>query len=164
MTLRLIEKCRAFLRERKGVSSVEFAVLAPITFLVLAVALESMRLSIAYTLIDHAVFIGIYDAKLYRGVNAEKYVKDQLEEWRFGLYDPKDIKLTFTNAASMAEVQKAGTAGAGAPGASVHLRVEMELGILKDVLPESSAMKGSRELNIYYMNESGESSSGDENA
>lgn len=146
-------RLRSFSRDRRGISTIEFALIAPIAFLVLAISLEAMRLSIAYTLIDHAVFLGVHEAKLNRGVNAEKSVTDQLENWKFGVYDPKEVKLTFTSAPSMADVQNAGTAGPGTGGMAVHLRVEAELGILRDVLDENNPMKGSREMNIYYMNE-----------
>ena len=42
----------AFLRSRLGAAGVEFALLLPMAAFVLAVALESARLSIAYALIE----------------------------------------------------------------------------------------------------------------
>ena len=44
----------AFLRSRLGAAGVEFALLLPMAAFVLAVALESARLSIAYALIERA--------------------------------------------------------------------------------------------------------------
>ena len=52
----------AFLRSRLGAAGVEFALLLPMAAFVLAVALESARLSIAYALIERAVEEGIHEA------------------------------------------------------------------------------------------------------
>ena len=91
----------AFLRSRLGAAGVEFALLLPMAAFVLAVALESARLSIAYALIERAVEEGIHEAKLNRGAEAETLVKAALEKWRFGVFDPSDLKLTFTSSSSM---------------------------------------------------------------
>ena len=69
----------AFLRSRLGAAGVEFALLLPMAAFVLAVALESARLSIAYALIERAVEEGIHEAKLNRGAEAETLVKAALE-------------------------------------------------------------------------------------
>ena len=81
----------AFLRSRLGAAGVEFALLLPMAAFVLAVALESARLSIAYALIERAVEEGIHEAKLNRGAEAETLVKAALEKWRFGVFDPSDL-------------------------------------------------------------------------
>lgn len=80
-----------FLRSRLGAAGVEFALLLPMAAFVLAVALESARLSIAYALIERAVEEGIHEAKLNRGAEAETLVKAALEKWRFGVFDPSDL-------------------------------------------------------------------------
>lgn len=69
----------AFLRSRLGAAGVEFALLLPMAAFVLAVALESARLSIAYALIERAVEEGIHEVKLNRGAEAETLVKAALE-------------------------------------------------------------------------------------
>lgn len=69
----------SFLRSRLGAAGVEFALLLPMAAFVLAVALESARLSIAYALIERAVEEGIHEAKLNRGAEAETLVKAALE-------------------------------------------------------------------------------------
>ena len=94
----------AFLRSRLGAAGVEFALLLPMAAFVLAVALESARLSIAYALIERAVEEGIHEAKLNRGAEAETLVKAALEKWRFGVFDPSDLKLTFTSSSSMIDL------------------------------------------------------------
>ena len=139
----------AFLRSRLGAAGVEFALLLPMAAFVLAVALESARLSIAYALIERAVEEGIHEAKLNRGAEAETLVKAALEKWRFGVFDPSDLKLTFTSSSSMIDANP----GAGTGGDSVHLKVDARLGVLEKVLPEGNPMKGKVEIHFFYINE-----------
>lgn len=106
----------AFLRSRLGAAGVEFALLLPMAAFVLAVALESARLSIAYALIERAVEEGIHEAKLNRGAEAETLVKAALEKWRFGVFDPSDLKLTFTSSSSMIDLLAGANPGAGTGG------------------------------------------------
>ena len=135
----------AFLRSRLGAAGVEFALLLPMAAFVLAVALESARLSIAYAL--------IHEAKLNRGAEAETLVKAALEKWRFGVFDPSDLKLTFTSSSSMIDLLAGANPGAGTGGDSVHLKVDARLGILEKVLPEGNPMKGKVEIHFFYINE-----------
>lgn len=142
-----------FWRRQAGIASIEFAILAPMVFLVLAIALESSRLCIAYALIDRAVSEGIQQAKLHRGANAQLYLTQALEKWRFGVFNPKDIKLTLTSSPTMSTIMTAAVAGGGNAGDSVHLKVEAKLGVLEKILPEDNPMKGDVEQNYYYINE-----------
>ena len=142
----------AFLRSRLGAAGVEFALLLPMAAFVLAVALESARLSIAYALIERAVEEGIHEAKLNRGAEAETLVKAALEKWRFGVFDPSDLKLTFTSSSSMIDLLAGANPGAGTGGDSVHLKVDARLGVLEKVLPEGNPMKGKVEIHFFYIN------------
>lgn len=137
----------AFLRSRLGAAGVEFALLLPMAAFVLAVALESARLSIAYALIERAVEEGIHEAE------AETLVKAALEKWRFGVFDPSDLKLTFTSSSSMIDLLAGANPGAGTGGDSVHLKVDARLGVLEKVLPEGNPMKGKVEIHFFYINE-----------
>lgn len=139
-----------FLRVTRGVVQVEFALLAPIALFVLAIALESARLCVAYALIERALEEGVHAAKLERGRNAEALVTQALEKWRFGVFNPSDLKVTLTSASSMALLLNGGSAGAGVGGDSVHLKVEAKLGILEKVLPEGNPMKGDVEMHLFY--------------
>ena len=143
----------AFLRSRLGAAGVEFALLLPMAAFVLAVALESARLSIAYALIERPVEEGIHEAKLNRGAEAETLVKAALEKWRFGVFDPSDLKLTFTSSSSMIDLLAGANPGAGTGGDSVHLKVDARLGVLEKVLPEGNPMKGKVEIHFFYINE-----------
>lgn len=143
----------SFWRRQAGIASIEFAILAPMVFFVLAIALESSRLCIAYALINRAMSEGIEQAKLHRGVNAQLYLTQALEKWRFGVFNPKDIKLTLTSSPTMSTIMTAAVAGGGGAGDSVHLKMEAKLGVLEKVLPEDNPMKGDVEQNYYYINE-----------
>lgn len=149
----LLQRGMRFCRGRRAVASIEFALLAPMVFFVLAVALEASRLTIAYALIDHAVESGIHEAKLYRGQDAAQRVVNALKDWRFGVFDPSAIDLTFTSAASMSEILTGAAAGAGSAGQTVHLEVKAHLGILEKVLPQGNPMKGDVQMHYFYINE-----------
>ena len=107
----------------------------------------------AYALIERAVEEGIHEAKLNRGAEAETLVKAALEKWRFGVFDPSDLKLTFTSSSSMIDLLAGANPGAGTGGDSVHLKVDARLGILEKVLPEGNPMKGKVEIHFFYINE-----------
>lgn len=153
MTRSLFSRAVRFWRQRHGVASIEFALLAPMVLFVLAIALEASRLTIAYALIDHAVETGITQAKLHQGQDAQARIEQELKNWRFGVFDPNDISLTFTNAASMADILTGAASGAGIAGSSVHLQVKARLGVLEKVLPEGNPMKGNVEMHYFYINE-----------
>ncbi|MDO4937213.1 MAG: TadE/TadG family type IV pilus assembly protein [Sutterellaceae bacterium] len=140
------------LSDRRGAVVVETALLAPLFLLFVGVLLETARISIAYSVIDNALFLGTMQAKVERGVNAEALIRKKLEESENALFSAKDIELTITSSDSIKEISNgAGQTGGGRGNALVHVKAEMELSVLKGFLPKS--MQAKRSIDFFYINE-----------
>lgn len=138
--------------ESRAAITVETALIAPIFILFLGLLLETARLSIAYSVIDNALFSGTMQAKAERGVNAQTLIRQKLEDAQNGLFSAEDIKLTVTYSDSLKNLANgAGQSGGGRGNALVHVKADIDLSLLKGFMPK--ALQAHRTVDFFYINE-----------
>lgn len=138
--------------DRRASVTVETALIAPLFLLFVGILLETARLSIAYSVIDNALFLGTMQAKVERGISAETLIRKKLKDSENALFSAEDIDLTVTHSDSLKELSNgAGQAGGGRGSALVHVKAQMSLSVLKGFLPKD--MQAKRSVDFFYINE-----------
>jgi hypothetical protein len=136
---------------RRGVTTVEFALIAPLGVFLLAMALEVSRVELATTLLERSVYDIAYQAKVAQGQGFEAIVAQVLESRNNGLFRPAEISIVATSSPDLDTAMSGAVAGAGQAGDIVHIQLLAELGILNDLVPDP--MKIRRTIDYYYINE-----------
>lgn len=145
---------QSFIRERRGGISVEFALVAPLFLLILALSLEGARVQIAAMLLERSAYDIAHQAKVARGENFEMIVQRVLEERNHHLFQPQDVQVTAQWAQDLVVLSEGnGTAGAGGQGDFVMLRLEAKLGLFSFLVGEDKATSLERVITICYVNE-----------
>ena len=142
---------RRFFKENRAVVLVESALIVPIFIVVLALVLESCRISLSYALIESGLNSGIKAAKLARGVNASSLIKNNIDDMSFNLFDSDDLEIELQSADDLADLLYGGESGGGKGGQYVHVTVTAHIGILNGIVPNS--LFTDSQINAYYINE-----------
>ena len=142
---------RRFFKENRAVVLVESALIMPIFIVVLALVLESCRVSLSYALIESGLNNGIKAAKLARGVNASSLIKNNIDDMSFNLFDSDDLEIELQSADDLANLLYGGESGGGNGGQYVHVTVTAHIGILNGII--SNSLFADSQINAYYINE-----------
>ena len=138
--------------EQRAAITVETALIAPIFVLFIGLLLETARLSIAYSVIDNALFLGTMQAKVERGVNAQTLIRKKLEDSQNALFSAEDVKLTVTYSDSLNHLANGvGQSGGGQGSSLVHVKADINLTLLKGFIPKP--LQASRTIDFFYINE-----------
>ena len=119
-----------YMRRQWGAISVEFAVLAPVLFLLLILCLEVGRVELARVLLERALYDISYQVRLAQGADVEGISARVLAANSHFLFDPSDVVVTATHAESVSGLL-VGAAGAGGAGQVVQLELQANLGVLR---------------------------------
>ena len=142
---------RRFFKENRAVVLVESALIMPIFIVVLALVIESCRISLSYALIESGLNSGIKAAKLARGVNAASLIKNNIDEMSFNLFNSDDLEIELQSADNLANLLYGGESGGGEGGQYVRVTVTAHIGILNGIIPNS--LFTDSQINAYYINE-----------
>jgi hypothetical protein len=137
----------------KGAITVEFAVLAPILLFVFAASLETSRVQLASMLLDRSVYDMAYQSKVAQEKNFPEIAAAVLEARHNRMFDPQAVAISVVSSSSLANAVGGESGGAGGPSDIVHLKLQAELGIFKNLVPDPFKVK--RTIDYYYINEPG---------
>lgn len=142
-----------FLRNQKGVVSVETAMIAPLLILVFALLLQTARLSLLYALADQATFEGIRSARLTPGTDPAPLVIERFEALAGDFVQKGSLKVTAENAVSVdAAARGEFIPGPGIDEAVVRLTLELNVPLI-DVIESDTLKFGHRLWVAHYRNE-----------
>lgn len=140
-----------FAGNEDGVLTVEFAVIAPLLVLLLALCLETARVQIVSALLERSAYDIAFQAKVARGTGFDGIVSDVLTRRNNGLFSPQDVSVTATWAPSVLELASGGSQGAGGPGDFVKLEMKASLNLFGSLVPKPLQL--TRSITYCYVNE-----------
>jgi hypothetical protein len=134
-----------------GLITVEFALLSALGVFLLATYLEVSRIQVVNLLLERSVYDIAYQSKVARGVNFDGIVAEVLEQRNNGLFKPAEVKVTSTYSPNFEGMAIGGLEGSGFGGDIVHLKMETDLGVFANLVP--NPLKINRTIDYYYINE-----------
>lgn len=140
-----------FAGDEDGVLTVEFAVIAPLLVLLLALCLETARVQIVSALLERSAYDIAFQAKVARGTGFDGIVSDVLTRRNNGLFSPQEVSVTATWAPSVLELASGGSQGAGGPGDFVKLEMKASLNLFGSLVPKPLQL--TRSITYCYVNE-----------
>ena len=140
-----------FTGNESGVLTVEFAVIAPLLVLLLALCLETARVQIVSALLERSVYDIAFQAKVARGSGFDGIVADVLARRNNALFSPQEVSVTATWAPSVLELAAGGSQGAGGPGDFVRLEMNASLNLFGSLVPKP--LQFTRSITYCYVNE-----------
>lgn len=140
-----------FAGNEDGVLTVEFAVIAPLLVLLLALCLETARVQIVSALLERSAYDIAFQAKVARGTGFDGIVSDVLTRRNNGLFSPQEVSVTATWAPSVLELASGGSQGAGGPGDFVKLEMKASLNLFGSLVPKPLQL--TRSITYCYVNE-----------
>lgn len=152
---------RSFPRQRqRGALTVEYALLMPVTMLVLLFFLEVMRFHAVTILLDNALYNIAYELRISRDRDLPSIATKVLKNGNYYLFDPADVQITVRSGVSIRDLASAsiGQPGLGQPGQPILLRLQGSIGLL-DALSgvfgaqDASVKTRSVELTLLSLNE-----------
>jgi hypothetical protein len=146
---------RTFWRQNSAITTVEFALVAPIALIILCVALESARLQVASLLLQRSIYDLAYRAKTDqdRNQNFPMLAQEVLERRSNGMFGVEEITVQARAHDRVDSVRAAGYEGCGSPQEIVRLTFTAELSLFPSLVPEPLKIK--RTFDYYYINEIG---------
>lgn len=140
-----------FAGNEDGVLTVEFAVIAPLLVLLLALCLETARVQIVSALLERSAYDIAFQAKVARGTGFDGIVSDVLTRRNNGLFSPQEVSVTAIWAPSVLELASGGSQGAGGPGDFVKLEMKASLNLFGSLVPKPLQL--TRSITYCYVNE-----------
>jgi len=104
----------------RGASAIEFALVAPMLFLMLFGLIELSLIMFTYAVIDTATTIGSRIGRTgytTSGLSREDYIQQQVGALSMGVLDPSQLTITITSYSDFSSIGQAGQGQAGAGGA-----------------------------------------------
>ncbi len=139
-------------RDDRGVITVEFALCLAVFVAVFLMSVEVFRVQMASMLLERCVSDIADQSRLNYGQGFQSTVNSVLKSRNYMFFDPDNVKVTAKHSNDFRVLEKGG-GSSGAVGAAqvVRLKLEANLTIFKDFLPEPWQIQ--RTINYYYQNE-----------
>ena len=139
-------------RDKRGVIAVEFALCVAVFIAVFLMSVEVFRVQMASMLLERCVSDIAYQSRLQYGQGFQSIVRSVLKDRNYMFFDPDDVKVTARIAEDFALLARGGgTTGAVGASRVVRLKLEANLSIFKDFLPDPWQI--TRTIYYYYQNE-----------
>ncbi len=144
---------RRFVHDRRGVTSIEAALITPLLILLLALLLQTARLNFLYAVADEAIFRGMREARINPGTDPVPLIVDRFGDLAGRLGDKQMLKVKVENAGSLEEAERESfIPGPGVDNSIVRLTIEMKVPLV-EIKPFDTVEFGQREWSVYYRNE-----------
>jgi hypothetical protein len=144
---------KSFFSETRAVVTIEFAFLAPICILIIAISLETARIQVARLLIQRAIYDLSYNIKISsdRNIKFDVLTKQLLEKWSNSIFRVEDIQVEIFYNSNLNDLLSEKIQGAGNDNDVVLLRFTANFGIFSNLVSNPNVI--SQVFDFYYINE-----------